>query len=152
DESNGDEFANTILLSDEDSGDRIEPESHKDEPEEIVDDEKKDDDDKHDDAKDDNDDHLLIKTQRTGSSEIRTQKMQTPIPSPPRSPRTGLSSNKTTAKELTVSDTPMPDAPSQDLSRPTSSKHKNLPRIVAKMSTRRGQLRQHMKNTCNTPL
>ncbi|GJT39278.1 hypothetical protein Tco_0939143 [Tanacetum coccineum] len=142
DESNGDEFANTILLSDEDSGDRIEPESHKDKPEEIVDDEKKDDDDKHDDAKDDNDDddhddHLLIRTQRTGSSEIRTQKMQTPIPSPPRSPRTDLSSDKTTAEELTVSDTPMPDAPSQDLSRPTSSKHKNLPRIVAKMSTRR---------------
>ncbi|GJS47979.1 putative reverse transcriptase domain-containing protein [Tanacetum coccineum] len=56
DELDSDEFANNVLLSDEDSGDRIEPESPKEKPEEIVDDEEeKDDDDKHDDAKDKND-------------------------------------------------------------------------------------------------
>ncbi|GKB11001.1 hypothetical protein Tco_0844924 [Tanacetum coccineum] len=55
-ESDEDDFANTILLSNKDSGNRIEPESHKEKLEEIVDDdEKKDDDDKHDDAKDDDD-------------------------------------------------------------------------------------------------
>ncbi|GKG61194.1 hypothetical protein Tco_0618919, partial [Tanacetum coccineum] len=52
DESNGDEFVDTVLLSDEDFGDKIKPESHKEKSKEIVDDEeKKDDDDKHDDAK-----------------------------------------------------------------------------------------------------
>ncbi|GJW10699.1 hypothetical protein Tco_1576526 [Tanacetum coccineum] len=61
DESDEDDFANTILLSDEDSGNRIEPESHKEKLEEIVDDdEKKDDDDKHDDAKDDDDRWSII--------------------------------------------------------------------------------------------
>ncbi|GJV08726.1 putative reverse transcriptase domain-containing protein [Tanacetum coccineum] len=56
DELDSDEFADNVLLSDEDSGDRIEPESPKEKPEEIVDDEEeKDDDDKHDDAKDKND-------------------------------------------------------------------------------------------------
>ncbi|GKF91751.1 hypothetical protein Tco_0275452, partial [Tanacetum coccineum] len=90
-EFDGDKFANTVLLSDEESGDRIEPGSHKYKPEEIVDDEKKDDDDKHVDAyddkddhddNDDNDDHSLIRTRRIGSLEIRTENMQTPILSP----------------------------------------------------------------------
>ncbi|GJT67663.1 hypothetical protein Tco_1019143 [Tanacetum coccineum] len=77
DEFDGDEFADTVLLSDGDSSDRIEPRSHKEKLEEIIND---DDDDKHDDAKDDkddddHDDHSLIKTQRMGSSEIRTEKM-----------------------------------------------------------------------------
>ncbi|GJX18030.1 hypothetical protein Tco_0218862 [Tanacetum coccineum] len=95
DESIGDEFADMEKL------------------EEIVDDDaKKDDDDKHDDAKDDkgdddddddddHDDQALIRTRGTGSSEIRTEKMQTSIPLPPRSPRTDLSSDKTIAEELT---------------------------------------------------
>nr|GEV22469.1 hypothetical protein [Tanacetum cinerariifolium] len=59
----------------------------------IIDDEEKkddDDDDKHDDAKDndddDDDDQPLIKTRRMGSLRIRTEKMQTPIPSPLDSP------------------------------------------------------------------
>nr|GEX37741.1 integrase, catalytic region, zinc finger, CCHC-type, peptidase aspartic, catalytic [Tanacetum cinerariifolium] len=78
DESDGDGFADTVLLSDEHSGDKIEPESHKKKPKEIViDDEKNDDDDKNDDAKDDKDDddndndgddQSLIRTQRTGTS------------------------------------------------------------------------------------
>nr|GEU51108.1 hypothetical protein [Tanacetum cinerariifolium] len=72
DESDGDEFADTVILSDEHSGDKIEPGSHKKKPKEIViDDEKNDDDDKNDDAKDDKDDddndgddQSLIRTQR----------------------------------------------------------------------------------------
>ncbi|GKC67034.1 hypothetical protein Tco_1099632 [Tanacetum coccineum] len=89
-----------VLLSDEDSSDRIEPESHKDKPKEINDD----DDEKNDDDDDDDDDHdvhLLIRTQVTGSLEIRTEKMHTPIPSPSRSPRTDLSSDMAIAQELT---------------------------------------------------
>ncbi|GKD00024.1 hypothetical protein Tco_1170298, partial [Tanacetum coccineum] len=56
DESDGDDFADTVLLTDEDSSDRIEPKSHMEKTEEIIDDDdKKNDDDKHDDAKDDKD-------------------------------------------------------------------------------------------------
>ncbi|GKC48268.1 hypothetical protein Tco_1065990 [Tanacetum coccineum] len=73
----------------------------------------------------------------TGSSEIRTGKMQTPIPSPLRSSRADLSSDKAIAEKLTVSDTLMPDAPSQDQPKPTSIRHTNLLGIVAKMSMRR---------------
>ncbi|GJX63397.1 hypothetical protein Tco_0296297 [Tanacetum coccineum] len=116
DESSSSDFADTMLLK------------------EIVDDEeKKDDDDEIDDKddKDDNDDddhndQSLIKTQETGSSEIRTEKMQTPIPSPPRSIRTHLSSDKAIPEELTVSDIPMPDVPSYDPEQPTSSRHTHL--------------------------
>ncbi|GJV36912.1 hypothetical protein Tco_1409389 [Tanacetum coccineum] len=85
DESDGNEFADTVLLSDEDFGNRLEPGSHKENPKKINDDDKTKDD-KHDDAKDDDDDDhkdlALIRTQRMGSSEIRTEKMQTPIPLP----------------------------------------------------------------------
>nr|GEZ09179.1 hypothetical protein [Tanacetum cinerariifolium] len=85
DESDGDEFVDLVLLCDEDSSDRIEPRSHKEKLEEIVDDDDKNDDVKED--KDDDDDiddddhdcHSLIKTQRTGSSEIRTEKIRTHI-------------------------------------------------------------------------
>ncbi|GKB99536.1 hypothetical protein Tco_0985673 [Tanacetum coccineum] len=92
----GNTLADTILLSDEDSGDRSEPGSHKDKLEEIHDDDddkkkdnKKDDD--NDNHEDDHNDNALIITQVMGSSEIRIEKMQTPIPSPPRSPTNDLS-------------------------------------------------------------
>ncbi|GJV10775.1 hypothetical protein Tco_1352316 [Tanacetum coccineum] len=131
DEYDRDEFADIAFLSVEDSGDMIEHRSHKEKPKEIVDDDEKKDDDKHDDAKDDDDhnDQSLIRTRRMVSSKIRTEKMQTPIPSPPRSPMTDLSSDKEISEELMVSDTPMPKAPSQDPVQPTSSRHINLPRI-----------------------
>nr|GEZ69626.1 hypothetical protein [Tanacetum cinerariifolium] len=83
---------------------RIEPESYKENPK-IVDDDldkkkddKKDDDDadNDDDDIDDHDDHALIRTRVMGSLETRHEKMQTPIPLPPRSPRTLLSLDKTT--------------------------------------------------------
>ncbi|GKB02593.1 hypothetical protein Tco_0830682 [Tanacetum coccineum] len=87
DESDGDEFADTEIVDD--------------------DDDRKNEDDKHDDAKDDDDnddddhdDHSLIRTWKTGSSGIRTEKMKTPIPSPPRSPRIDLSLDKAIDEEL----------------------------------------------------
>ncbi|GKE28053.1 hypothetical protein Tco_1443437 [Tanacetum coccineum] len=78
---------------------RIEPESHKENPKKNDVDKKKDDK-KDDNDDDDNDDLALIRTRVTGSSEIRREKMQTPIPSPPRSPRTDLSSDKAINQEL----------------------------------------------------
>ncbi|GJW05719.1 hypothetical protein Tco_1568142 [Tanacetum coccineum] len=91
-ESDGTEFFDSVFLDEEDSYDRIKPESHKDKPNEINDD-------------DDHDDHALIKTRRTGSSKVRTEKMQTPIPSPPRSPRKDLSLDKAITEEMTIFNT-----------------------------------------------
>ncbi|GJX02875.1 hypothetical protein Tco_0188791 [Tanacetum coccineum] len=83
----------------------------------------------------------------TGSSVIRTEKRQTPIPSPPRFRRTDLSSNRAINEELMVYVTPTPNAPPQDQSKPTSSRRTNLLGSISKMSRRRGQLRKHMNNT-----
>ncbi|GJT94409.1 hypothetical protein Tco_1089927 [Tanacetum coccineum] len=136
DESDGNDFADTVLLSDEYSVDRLEPGSQKenlennDEDDDDDDDEKKDE--KHDDANDDDDDnddrdnHALIKTQRTGSSEIRSEKMQTPIPSPLRSLKTDLSLDKEIDKELMVSVSPTPDATTQDQSKPISRRYTHI--------------------------
>ncbi|GKD49204.1 hypothetical protein Tco_1278180, partial [Tanacetum coccineum] len=107
-DDDGSEFANTVLLSDEDYGDR---------------------------------------TRVTGSLKIKTKKMQTPIPPPPKSSRTGLSLDKAIDQELTVSITPTPATLSQDQSKPTSSKCTNLLGSIAKMTRRRSQLRYHMNNT-----
>ncbi|GJS66109.1 hypothetical protein Tco_0680673 [Tanacetum coccineum] len=67
---------------------RLEPESHKENPEYVDDD---DDEEKVDEEKDVD----------TGSLETRTEEMQTPIPTPPRSPRINLSSDKNITQELT---------------------------------------------------
>ncbi|GJZ19208.1 hypothetical protein Tco_0555798 [Tanacetum coccineum] len=86
-ESYADKFAASLIHNDDDdSGDRIEPESDKEHPEVIVDD-----DDNQDEKKDD----------EMGSLENRTEKMQTPIPTTPRSPRIILSSDKNINQELT---------------------------------------------------
>ncbi|GJT00249.1 hypothetical protein Tco_0821418 [Tanacetum coccineum] len=75
---------------DDDSEDRLKPRSHKENPE-YVDDDDDDDEEKVDETKD----------VEMGSLETRTKEMQTPIPTPPRSPRTILSSNKNITQELT---------------------------------------------------
>ncbi|GJV68931.1 hypothetical protein Tco_1484440 [Tanacetum coccineum] len=145
------EFANKVLLDKEDFGNRIEPGSHKESPEEVDDDDdetkydKKDDDD--DDDDDDDGDHALVKTRVSGSSEISTQKMQTATSSPPRSHRRDLSSNKAIAQVFTVSVTLTPATTSQDCLKHTSSRCKILPGSIAKMNIRRGQLKKHMNNT-----
>nr|GEX11957.1 hypothetical protein [Tanacetum cinerariifolium] len=114
-ESDGTEFVDSIFLDEEDSSDTIEPESHKDKPKEINDDDDEAKDDKKDDNDDDDDhdDHPLIKTRRTCSLKVRTKKMQTPILSPPRSPRKDLSLDKAITKELIVFVTPTPATLSQ---------------------------------------
>ncbi|GJX20216.1 hypothetical protein Tco_0222893 [Tanacetum coccineum] len=127
-------FANSIFQDDEDTGTRIEPESHKENPKNIDDDdddddvnkEKKDDekdDDNDNDDNDDHDDHALVRNQVLGSLEIRSDKMQTPIPSPYRSSRTDLSSDNTIFEELTanVSPTPATTIKDQSMSKPISN-------------------------------
>ncbi|GKB97875.1 hypothetical protein Tco_0984012, partial [Tanacetum coccineum] len=81
-----DKFAASMIHDDvDDSGDRIETGSHK-ENLKVVDD---------DDNKKEKEDDAM------GSLETRTEKMQTPIPTTPRSHRINLSSDKNIAKELT---------------------------------------------------
>ncbi|GJV61574.1 hypothetical protein Tco_1467674, partial [Tanacetum coccineum] len=75
---------------DDDSEDRIEPRSHKDNPEHVDDD----DDEKNDEKVDEKEGGEM------GSLETRTEETQTPIPTTPRSPRTNLSSDKNITQEL----------------------------------------------------
>ncbi|GJT43491.1 hypothetical protein Tco_0952206 [Tanacetum coccineum] len=75
---------------DDDSDNRLEPGSHKDNPETV----------------DDDADNYVEKvdeqeTGEIGSLETRTDETQTTIPTPPRSPRTILSSDKNITQELT---------------------------------------------------
>ncbi|GJW47502.1 hypothetical protein Tco_0079148 [Tanacetum coccineum] len=78
---------------DDDSEDRLEPGSRRENPKYVDDDDDDDDDDeeKVDEEKDVN----------NGSLETRTEEMQTPIPTPPRSLRINLSSHKNITQELT---------------------------------------------------
>ncbi|GKC13109.1 hypothetical protein Tco_1009891 [Tanacetum coccineum] len=75
---------------DYDSKDRLDPGSHKGNLENVDDD-------------DDKDKEKVDKEEggEMGSLETRTEKMQTPIPTPPRSPRKILSSDKNITQELT---------------------------------------------------
>ncbi|GJY17483.1 retrovirus-related pol polyprotein from transposon TNT 1-94 [Tanacetum coccineum] len=89
-ESYADKFAASMLHDDvDDSRNRIEPGSHNEHPEVDDDDENKEK--KKDKKKDD----------EIGSLENRTEKMQTPIPTTPRSPRKNLSLDKNIIQELT---------------------------------------------------
>ncbi|GJU64116.1 hypothetical protein Tco_1245951 [Tanacetum coccineum] len=114
-----------------------------------VDKEKKNDDvEEKKDDNDDHDDHELVRNKVSGSLETRNEQTQTPIPSPPRSPKTDLSSDKTLSEELTSNVSPTPDTTSKDpsMSQPTSSTSKILPRSVDELSRRRGQLREQLTN------
>nr|GEW09060.1 hypothetical protein [Tanacetum cinerariifolium] len=137
-ESYTSEFVDSILNDDVDDFDtRIEPESHKEHPKVVDDDdvnniEKKNDEriddkaEKTDDAEkkdnDDHTDHSLIEPQATGSKEIRTKKMQTPIPTTIRSSRKYLSSDKTISEELTTTVSPITATTSKDSSTPKCKK------------------------------
>ncbi|GKD90161.1 hypothetical protein Tco_1365668 [Tanacetum coccineum] len=80
-ESYASEFTNLVFLDEEDSGTRIELGRHKENLKTVDDDDddmEKKDDKKDDDDDNDNDDHdyqALIRTQRMGSLEVRTEKM-----------------------------------------------------------------------------
>nr|GEW76637.1 hypothetical protein [Tanacetum cinerariifolium] len=100
----------------------------------LVIDDKKDDDDDNDD--DDHDVHALICSQVTGSLEIRTEKMHTPILSPPRSPRTDLSLDMAIAQELTGIEEKVDEAlkyivPKLAMTATNDLINDTLPRIVA---------------------
>nr|GEV92042.1 reverse transcriptase [Tanacetum cinerariifolium] len=89
-----DMFADTMMLSQPIPSTRLEPSSNMENPKEIVDE---------DDDITDNDDHIdhtLIRNEKTSSLETRNEKMQTPIPTPPRSFRNDLSLDKETFEEL----------------------------------------------------
>ncbi|GJX54671.1 hypothetical protein Tco_0283040 [Tanacetum coccineum] len=118
-ESYASEFADSMINDDvDDSGTRIEPESYKEHSKNVNDDdeeiekekkddeierEKKDDDvEKMDEVFKEKDNDEVV----SGSMEFRNEKMQTPIPTPTRSPRTYLSSNKTISEELTATVSP----------------------------------------------
>nr|GEW02704.1 retrovirus-related Pol polyprotein from transposon TNT 1-94 [Tanacetum cinerariifolium] len=130
-ESYASTFIGYVINDDvDDSCTRIEPGSHKENLEVVDDDviEKKDDnkdedEEKHDNVKkindaykkddtaeendnDDHTDHTLVRAHATSSMESRKEKMQTPIPSPIRSPGKSLSSDKTISEELTATVSP----------------------------------------------
>ncbi|GKE32788.1 hypothetical protein Tco_1452110 [Tanacetum coccineum] len=119
DDSEATEFDGSEYFNDgEDSGTRLEPGRHKKNSEEVDNDdddmkEKKDDKkdvDDDDDGNDDDDhtDHASIKDQVSGSQQLRIEKMQTPIPLPPRSLRIDLSSDKDITQELMGIVSPIP--------------------------------------------
>ncbi|GKC02624.1 hypothetical protein Tco_0994234, partial [Tanacetum coccineum] len=120
-ESYASEFTNSMLNDDDDSSTRIEHGRHKENPKVVDDDDvtkmkdnKKDEDDKKDDdvekmgdaaEEKDNADHIdqtLVGTHVTGSMETRNEQMQIPIPTPNRSPRKDVSSDKRIFDKLTA--------------------------------------------------
>ncbi|GKF53567.1 hypothetical protein Tco_0160477, partial [Tanacetum coccineum] len=102
---------------DDNSTDRLKPRSHKDNPKHFDDDDK-------DKKKVDEEEGGEM-----GSLEIRTEEMQTPIPTKLRSPRTILSSDKNITQELTdnipLSTTTTSNTP--HFKRCISSKYSHLP-------------------------
>nr|GEV79636.1 putative reverse transcriptase domain-containing protein [Tanacetum cinerariifolium] len=99
----------------------LDHESHKENPKVIDDDDVNDDEQKYE-KKDD------IGIHEMGSLENRTEKMQTPIFTTPRSPRINLSSDKAILQELTDTVSPLTTSTSKDLQkeRRISSKYNNL--------------------------
>ncbi|GKA45929.1 hypothetical protein Tco_0738725 [Tanacetum coccineum] len=143
-------FAGSML--NDDSGTRIDPESHKEKPKVVDDDDKddkKDENDKKDDdvekaddatEKKDNDDqtdHTLV---GSGSMETRNEQMQTPIPTPTRSFRKDLFSDKIIFEELMTNVSPTTATTSKTKSKRgfTSNKTKILPRSIVGMCMRHG--------------
>nr|GEY09173.1 hypothetical protein [Tanacetum cinerariifolium] len=135
-ESYASDFADSMLNDDvDDSGTRIEPGSHKENPK-VVDD---DDDDKND-KKGEND-------KKRDDVQKANDAMQTPIPTPTRSPRNDLSSNKKISEELMANVSPTTDTTSKTKVKRgfTSNKTKILPGSISGMCRRRGQICHHIK-------
>ncbi|GJQ92327.1 hypothetical protein Tco_0003466 [Tanacetum coccineum] len=159
-ESYASEFSNSMFNNDDDSCTKIEPESHKENPE-VVDDDEVNDKEKQDEKKDedakktddiakvkDNADytnHSLVGTYATGSMETRNEQMQTPIPTPNRSHRKDLSLDKTISEELTAPVSPTTATTSKSKSKRgfTSNKTKILPRSIG------GMCRREVLDHCN---
>ncbi|GJS31928.1 hypothetical protein Tco_0492548 [Tanacetum coccineum] len=142
------------VVVDEDVSKKNDDEKDEDEDEDEVND---DDVEKIDDVAEENDnddhtDHTLVGTQAMSSMESRNEQMQTSIPTPTRSPKKGLSYDKTISEELTTTVSPTTATTSKDLStlkskkRSISYKTKILLGSIAGMWRRRGQIRTHIKN------
>ncbi|GKA79959.1 hypothetical protein Tco_0786555 [Tanacetum coccineum] len=127
----------TVEKDDDDSKDRIEPGSHKDNSE-VVDD----DDDKEREKQDG----------EIGSLEIRNEETQTTIPTPLSSPRKILSSDKKTFHELTdiVSNPTISTSKHLHVKKRISSKYSHLPGALRRMCMHQGYMIQDMKRKCVT--
>ncbi|GJY70651.1 hypothetical protein Tco_0474354 [Tanacetum coccineum] len=87
-----------------------------------------------------------------GSLETRTEEMQTPIPTTPRSPRTILSSDKNITQELmdTVSLPTTTTSKNPHSKQRISSKYSHLPFVLRRMCKRQGYMIQNMERKCVT--
>ncbi|GJS65289.1 hypothetical protein Tco_0679853 [Tanacetum coccineum] len=88
----------------------------------------------------------------TGCLTTRTEEMQTPIPTPPRSPRINLSSDKNITQELTDI-VPLPTVTTSKTShskRHISSKYSHLPSAFRRMCRRQAYMIQNMERKCVT--
>ncbi|GJW67905.1 hypothetical protein Tco_0122329 [Tanacetum coccineum] len=124
---------------DADSENRLEPKSHKDNPKTV-----------NDDA--DNYVEKVDEEERgnMGSLETKTEETQTTIPTPPRSPRTILSSDKNITQEL-MDNVPLPTTTITSHSkRRIFSKYSHLPCALRKMCRRQGYTIQNMERKCVT--
>ncbi|GJT40668.1 hypothetical protein Tco_0940533 [Tanacetum coccineum] len=148
-ESYASKFDASILDDDVDnSGNRLDPGSHKENPEVIHDDDVNDDE-KKDEKEDD------VRTHEMGSLENRTEKMQTPIPTPPRSPRRNLSSDENIVQELTDIVSPSTTTTSKDphKKRHISSKHNHLLGALRRMCRRQGyMIKRNQKKKMETKI
>ncbi|GJY27561.1 hypothetical protein Tco_0403328 [Tanacetum coccineum] len=117
--------------------DRIEPRSHKDNPEVVDDDADK------DREKQDNE---------MGSLEVRNEETQTTIPTPLSSPRNFVSSDKKTFQELTdiVSNPIITTSKHSQVKKRISSKYSHLPGALRRMCMHQGYMIQDMKRKCVT--
>ncbi|GJW37009.1 hypothetical protein Tco_0059929 [Tanacetum coccineum] len=125
----------------DDSEVRLEPGSHKENPEHVDDDDDKEEE-KVDEKKDD----------EMSSLEDRTRKMQTPIPPTLRSPRKNLSLDKNIAQELTATVSIPTTTTSKDphFKRLISSRYSHLLGALRRMCRRQGYMIQNMERKCVT--
>nr|GEV47341.1 hypothetical protein [Tanacetum cinerariifolium] len=129
-EKNEEEYASKFAVSIfdvdvDDFGNRLEPGSHKKNLK-VIDDDDVNDDEKKDEKKDD------VGIHEMGSLENRTEKMQSPIPTTPTSPRINLSLDKTIVQELIDTVSPSTATTSKDPQKEIciSNKYSHLPRVL----------------------
>nr|GEU61070.1 hypothetical protein [Tanacetum cinerariifolium] len=143
-ESYASEFVDSVLNDDVDDSDtRLEPESEKENLE------------KNNDNVEETDKVVKEKdiiNDVTGSTKIRKELKQTPIPSPTRSPRNVSTSDKIVSEKLTATVSPTTATTSKASSttkhkkQSISSNSKTLPRSIASMCRRHSLIRSHIKN------
>ncbi|GKD43705.1 hypothetical protein Tco_1268350, partial [Tanacetum coccineum] len=166
-ESYASEFADSMRNEDvDDSGTRIESrhkenpkvvddddvtkkkDDKKDEDEEKVDDVEKTDEAAEEKDNDDPTDHTLVETYATGSMETRNEQMQTSNPTPNRSHRKDLSSDKVISEELMATISPTTTTTSKVKRKKgfTFNKKMIISGSIAGMSRWCGQIHNHIKN------